>query len=72
MSAEAAGGTLKVEVDRTRCIGLGLCEAASPKHFEVGEDGKLIILQSVVDSGDLSEVEEAVESCPTNALRFVR
>ncbi|MCU1478840.1 MAG: ferredoxin [Subtercola sp.] len=75
MSGESAGGTLKVEVDRTRCIGLGLCEAASPKHFEVGEDGKLIILQSIVDSGssgDLAEVEEAVASCPTSALRFVR
>lgn len=34
---------MKIEVERSKCVGLGLCEAASPKHFEVGDDGQLIV-----------------------------
>jgi ferredoxin len=60
---------MKIEVDRAKCVGLGLCEAASPDHFEVGDDGKLVLLKDTVTEGERRAVEEAVRACPTAALR---
>jgi ferredoxin len=60
---------MKIEVDRAKCVGLGLCEAASPDHFEVGDDGKLILLDENFTEDERREVEEAVRACPTAALR---
>lgn len=30
---------MKVQVDRNKCAGIGLCEGLSPDLFEVGDDG---------------------------------
>jgi len=62
---------VKIEVDRQKCVGLGLCEAAAPDHFEVGDDGKLVVLRFDVDENELGDVEEAVRACPTAALRLL-
>ena len=62
---------MKIEVDKSKCVGLGLCEAASPNHFEVGDDGQLIVIRDLVSDSELSEAEEAVRACPTSALKLV-
>ncbi|GAA3007711.1 ferredoxin [Microbacterium aurantiacum] len=62
---------MQIDVDRLKCVGLGLCEAAAPDHFEVGDDGKLLVLRPEVDAAELAEVEEAVRACPTAALRLL-
>ncbi len=62
---------MKIVLDRSKCVGLGLCESVSPGHFEVQDDGTLLILKSVPDDSDLTGVEEAVRSCPTSALSLV-
>jgi ferredoxin len=61
---------MKIEVDRVKCVGLGLCEAAAPDHFEVGDDGKLVVLNDTVSDAERAQVEEAIRSCPTAALRL--
>lgn len=61
---------MRFEVDKSKCVGLGLCEAASPNHFEVGDDGKLIVVQDTVSESEMAEAQDAVRSCPTNALRL--
>ena len=61
---------MKIEVDRVKCVGLGLCEAAAPEHFEVGDDGKLVVLNDTVSDDERAQVEEAIRSCPTAALRL--
>lgn len=61
---------MKVTVDRTRCTGLGICESINPGTFEVDDDGNLAILQDEVGDTDLQDVEQAVSSCPTEALRI--
>lgn len=58
-----------IEVDRARCVGLGLCELAVPDLFEVDGDGVLNVLGPVT-SELLDGVREAVSSCPTEALRL--
>ena len=61
---------MKIEVDRDRCTGLGICESLAPKYFEVNDSGELEQRQESLDGEDLSDVEAAVTGCPTEALRL--
>ncbi|MEU7812837.1 ferredoxin [Pseudonocardia sp. NPDC049154] len=61
---------MRVVVDYDKCTGLGLCESIAPEFFEVQDDGSLELLQAEADEGRRSELEEAVRSCPTEALRL--
>lgn len=61
---------MKVTVDRTRCTGLGICESITPGTFEVDDDGTLAILHDEITNADMQVVEQAVSSCPTEALRI--
>lgn len=58
----------KIVVDRTRCTGLGICESVSPDHFEVDDDGELVVLREDVTPDEIATVREAVAGCPTGAL----
>jgi ferredoxin len=63
------GDRWKVEVDRTVCIGSGLCVASAPDGFRL--DGAR---QShpVEDEADASEaLLAAAESCPVEAIAIV-
>ena len=62
---------MRVEVDRDRCAGTGGCEAMAPDVFEIGDDGELVILSPEPDDALLPGVRNAVEACPTRALRLV-
>ncbi|MGC0369214.1 ferredoxin [Microbacterium sp. SLBN-111] len=62
---------MKIDVDRTKCVGLGLCEAADPEHFEVNDDGKLVLVRDSFTEDERRAVEDAVRACPTAALRIV-
>jgi ferredoxin len=62
---------MRIVVDRIKCVSLGLCEAAAPSHFEVGDDGQLIVLREIVGEQDRVEAEDAVRSCPTSALKLI-
>lgn len=61
---------MKVVVDTDRCGGHGLCESIAPEYFEVGGDGLAQVLRPDIDPDDLTDVEDAVASCPTEALRI--
>lgn len=63
---------MKIEVDRARCTGLGICESLAPEHFEVDDSGTLVLLDDSVSASALRSVEDAVKGCPTAALRLVR
>jgi ferredoxin len=62
---------MKIEVDRAKCTGLGICEAMAPNFFEMDQSGELIQLSETVDVDDVEEARAAVEGCPTEALRLV-
>ncbi|MGI9085908.1 MAG: ferredoxin [Aeromicrobium sp.] len=61
---------MKVVADEDRCGGHGLCEAIAPDHFEVQGNGLVTVLRDDIDEGDLVDIEDAVASCPTEALRI--
>lgn len=63
---------MKVVVDRSKCTGLGICESLAPDFFEVDDNGELVQLKEDVADDELAAVEEAVQGCPTEALRIVR
>lgn len=63
---------MKIVLDKSRCTGLGICESLSPKHFEIDDDGGLMLLETGVDDDELDDVEAAVAGCPTEALRLER
>ncbi|MGQ4618632.1 ferredoxin [Nocardia sp. R7R-8] len=62
---------MKVIVDRTKCTGLGICESLAPVFFEVDDNGELVQLKEDIADDELAAVEEAVQGCPTEALRIV-
>lgn len=61
---------MKIVVDRTKCTGLGICESIAPEVFEVNENGDLVVLEEEVAEDARAEMEQAVEGCPTFALRI--
>lgn len=58
--------TPRIVVDRNRCTGIGICESVAPDHFEVTDDGSVLVVSERVEN--LALVEEAVRSCPAAAL----
>lgn len=61
---------MKILVDYDKCTGLGMCESLSPDHFEVNDDGDLVLLKDSVSDDERQGVEEAIAACPTEALRM--
>ncbi|GAA1723993.1 ferredoxin [Aeromicrobium alkaliterrae] len=59
---------MKICVDMNKCTGLGICESVAPDYFEVGDDGELRVLREEIALEDVSDLEESVTSCPTEAL----
>lgn len=62
---------MRIVVDRSRCTGLGMCEAEAPELFEVQDDGTLLVLNENPDAAARDAVWAAVEACPTEALSVV-
>jgi ferredoxin len=60
--------TMRISVDRERCNGIGICESIAADHFEVADDGSLVVLRSDVSDDERSTLEDAVRACPSMAL----
>jgi ferredoxin len=43
----------------------------APDVFEVGDDGELVVLTPEPDDAVLPDVRNAIQACPTRALRLV-
>ena len=56
-----------VEAETGRCAGSGLCHHVAPEFFDVA-GGVVRVLRRDVSEAELDTVEEAVESCPMQAL----
>jgi ferredoxin len=56
---------MRVAVDRTKCAGVGTCEAAAPSYFEVQSDGTVKVLDESPAQDTRSALESAVDQCPS-------
>lgn len=61
---------MKINVDRSKCVSLGVCETVSAV-FELDEDSELVIHEDRVSGTSLEELREAVQSCPVKALSLI-
>ena len=69
----------RVEYEKQGCIGAFACVAVFSDFWEVGEDGKAILLKSEekngkeyleIDEKDLAKMMEAAEACPVNVIHI--
>ncbi|MFF3569996.1 ferredoxin [Nocardia jiangxiensis] len=58
-----------VRVDRSACLGCGVCLDYAPRSFAQDEDGQAVLREPPGD--ELDRVREAVSACPTGALQLV-
>lgn len=59
---------MKVIVDFDKCTSNAICMGVAPEVFEVRDDGYLYVLQEEPPEELRSKLEEAVVSCPTQAI----
>jgi ferredoxin len=62
---------MRIVVDHSKCTGLGICESIAEDVFQVQEDGSLVLLKEDVSEDRRQEMQEALDSCPTEALRLI-
>ena len=61
-------GSYRIEVDLDLCQGHAMCELEAPDYFRVPKRGTVEILDTEPPDGVRSQIELAVEMCPTRAL----
>jgi ferredoxin len=64
--------TFRIELDSSRCSGIGICESLAPTFFEVQDDGSLVMLKQAASGDDIASVMAAVDGCPAEALKLQR
>jgi ferredoxin len=59
---------MKINIDKSRCIGAGQCALTAPKVFTQDDDGFSELLPDHEDALDGATVREAVRVCPVQAI----
>ena len=60
---------MEVRIDEELCTGCGLCEETCPDIFKMDEDKDIaVIVKTDYDEYDEECIQEAVESCPSEAI----
>ncbi|MCE5329077.1 ferredoxin [bacterium] len=60
---------MEVRIDEDLCTGCGLCEETCPDIFKLNEDKDIAeIIKTDYDEYDEECIQEAVESCPSEAI----
>ncbi|HHY19653.1 MAG TPA: ferredoxin [Firmicutes bacterium] len=59
---------MKVSIDPDLCIACGLCEEICPEVFELGDRETAEVIGK--PEGHEEAVEEAADSCPTDAIEI--
>ncbi|MGW5358779.1 ferredoxin [Actinopolymorpha pittospori] len=59
-----------IRADRDVCIGAGQCVLTAPDLFDSDDEGLVTLLDAHPDPSRLGDLREAVELCPSGALRL--
>lgn len=62
---------MKVQVDRVRCEGHGVCEEIAPDVYQLDDEGELVILVDPIPDASQSKAESGARLCPVAALTVV-
>lgn len=60
---------MTVKVKRDACIGCGACAAICDSVFEIDDEGISTVVDENVSEENQEEVQDAVDSCPTGAIK---
>lgn len=71
MTRPVAGTTMKVRVERDRCIAVGNCAAIAPAVFDQrDDDGTVVLLDATPPQDQHDPVRDAALRCPAAAIAF--
>jgi ferredoxin len=59
---------MKATIDRSGCIGCGLCPSICPEVFQMADDGLAETITEEVPAGAEGTAQEAAESCPVSVI----
>jgi ferredoxin len=59
---------MRIHADVAQCQGYGNCAALDAGHFDLDDDGLVVVLRPEVDAGERETAEAAVRSCPAEAI----
>ena len=59
---------MKVFVDKSSCIGCGLCAFTVPEVFAIGDEGTAEVQMEIVSEELGSKVQKAISDCPASAI----
>jgi ferredoxin len=59
---------MKIHADLEKCQGFANCVMAAPDHFDLNDESLVVVLRPDVEDEDRSDVEEAIRSCPAEAI----
>ena len=60
---------MRVDADRERCEGHGLCADVAPEVFELDDDAVVVVLHEQVPPALQRKAEAGARVCPVAALR---
>lgn len=61
---------MRIELDRSRCEGHGLCEEEAPRLMHLDDDGELVLDHEELADDEVAAANGAVRVCPVAALRL--
>lgn len=61
---------MRITADVEKCQGYGNCVAADAKHFDLDDDGLVVVLVEEVEPADAETAAAAVRSCPVAAIEL--
>jgi ferredoxin len=59
---------MRIEADRDRCTGAGMCVLAAPALFDQDDDGLVVVLDAAPGPDHATAARNAVTTCPASAL----
>jgi len=63
--------THRVEIDRTKCCGYGLCAAICPEVYKLDDDGIIYIESDQISDDLLEAATEGAEACPAEVIVII-
>ena len=71
---------IRIEYERDKCIGAGVCAAVDPENFVMNEDGKADLINSKkegeldikeMDMDNYENLKTAAEGCPVFVIKVL-
>lgn len=61
---------MKACVNKSNCIGCGMCVSICPQVFSMDEDGTAKAVEGIVEESLIEDTNEAASQCPVAAIEL--